>query len=59
MTNKQRLMDTNNGLVVTRGKDGRGQVDRDKGVKYLVMEELVWGCIHISVYVCACVCWGQ
>ena len=30
-------MDTDCGLMITRGKQG-GEVDKDKGVKYLMME---------------------
>lgn len=36
-TNKQRLMDTSNSLVVARGKGEGGEVDNGKAGQYVMM----------------------
>ena len=36
--NRQKLTDTDRGMVVTRGKGGGAGVEKGKGVKYMVTE---------------------
>ena len=45
---KQKLIDMDNSLVVTREKGV--EVDRVKGVKYTVMEDLSLGGEHSEIY---------
>ena len=44
-TKKQKLIDTDNSMVVTRRKGAEG-VAKGKVVKYMVTKELTWGCGH-------------
>lgn len=48
-TRQMKTQDKVNSLVVTRGKVGRGEVDRDKGVRYMVTEgDLTLGGEHAA-----------
>ena len=48
-TSKQKLIDTDNSMVVTRGKEGKGTI-KGKGVRCILMEDLALGSKHIMLY---------
>lgn len=49
-----RLIDTDDGMVVSRGKVGSGAgMKRVKGVKYLVTEDSTVGGDHTNMHLCA------